>query len=245
VNDDDKFYYGLRCAEGSLVPTAGPCQAGEYVAGVVNGALECVDAAALVVDYVEQRCDLYAGWRDSCDGCVTAPSKWGYVDDATCMNGVGANDICTTAALGGNTIDLFGLNTDGDVNDDDKFYWGLSCAAGISAGGTVNGSCPPGQLVTGLNADGTVECDSPEPLVATQVRAGCYLYAGYRDSCDGCSLAPTKWGRVSTDDCLVGAGVATTCSTSVLGGQSVRLLGVNTDGDVDDNDKFYVGMRCF
>ena len=31
------------------------------------------------------------------------------------------------AALGATTVDLYGLGTDGDVNDDDTFYVGLRC----------------------------------------------------------------------------------------------------------------------
>jgi hypothetical protein len=34
------------------------------------------------------------------------------------------------------------------------------------------------------------------------------------------------------------------CLSSILGGQAVNLLGVNTDGDVGNDDKFYVGFAC-
>ena len=40
------------------------------------------------VGYVRSRGAVYLGWRDSCDGCTTAPSKWGLASDATCSNGV-------------------------------------------------------------------------------------------------------------------------------------------------------------
>jgi hypothetical protein len=43
------------------------------------------------------------------------------------MNGVGSNDTCTDATLGAETVRLFGLNTEGTVNNDDKFYTGFRC----------------------------------------------------------------------------------------------------------------------
>ncbi|MCA9624602.1 MAG: hypothetical protein KC731_36510, partial [Myxococcales bacterium] len=65
--------------------------------------------------------------RDSCTGCTTAPSRWGRVRSGGCDNGLGSTNTCTTATLGTATLHLFGLNTGGDVNDDDKFHFGWSC----------------------------------------------------------------------------------------------------------------------
>jgi hypothetical protein len=44
--------------------------------------------------------------------------------------------------------------------------------------------------------------------------------------------------------CDGGEGVNNTCVTTTLGSDAVTLFGLNTDGDVDDNDKLYIGMRC-
>ncbi|HVY49813.1 MAG TPA: hypothetical protein VHB21_28155, partial [Minicystis sp.] len=74
-----------------------------------------------------QHCNVYFGWQDSCDGCTTAPTKWGYASDTGCTNGAGANDTCTVASLGGQTVQLFGLNTGGDVDDNDKLHVGFVC----------------------------------------------------------------------------------------------------------------------
>lgn len=51
------------------------------------------------------------------------------MNDTACLNGAGADDTCSTHLLGsgGSVIRLFGLNTDGDVGDDDKFFYGLKC----------------------------------------------------------------------------------------------------------------------
>ena len=69
--------------------------------------------------YVRSKCYVYFGWRDSCDGCTSSPSKWGYMrGDGTCFK-TGTNSTCAGSWLG--------INTDGDVNGDDKFYIRLRC----------------------------------------------------------------------------------------------------------------------
>ena len=55
------------------------------------------------------------------------PEKWGRTNATICENGMGGNNTCQTATLGTETVQLFGLNTEGDVNGDDKFYVGLLC----------------------------------------------------------------------------------------------------------------------
>jgi hypothetical protein len=70
---------------------------------------------------------MYFGWRNDCKGCDYPPSKWGRVNHDACQLGTGANDTCQTAWLGGKAVNLFGLNTDGDVGEDDKFWIGMKC----------------------------------------------------------------------------------------------------------------------
>ena len=77
--------------------------------------------------YINNNCRLYLGWRDNCDGCTIPPAKWGYVNDSTCVNGAGVHNTCTTPNLAGEVVRTFGLNTDGDVGADDKFYVGFRC----------------------------------------------------------------------------------------------------------------------
>jgi hypothetical protein len=146
--------------------------------------------------------------------------------------------------LGGEAVQLFGLSTGGNVNDDDKFYVGLRCDPPMPEEGSATGACPPGQLVTGIEDDGAVTCASPAPLVASTFADRCALYFGWRDSCTGCTSAPSKWGAVTQNDCTNDLGAGSTCQTATLGGAAVELFGLNTDGDVDDTDKFYVGFRC-
>ena len=110
--------------------------------------------------------------------------------------------------------------------------------------GLVERSCPAGQLVVAIEADGQIRCASPLPAAEAVIRTGCQLYFGWRDSCDGCQLPPAKWGRVSHAACENGAGADDTCAPAQLNGNSVPLFGLNTDGDVDGNDKFYLGLQC-
>jgi hypothetical protein len=44
--------------------------------------------------------------------------------------------------------------------------------------------------------------------------------------------------------CTNGVGVQNTCVATTLGGVTVQLLGVAVEGDVGDDDKFHVGLRC-
>ena len=82
---------------------------------------------ATIRNYVNQNCRIYLGWRDSCDGCVNSPTKWGYATDTSCVNGVGTDNTCQTPNLGGELVQMFGLNPDGDVDGSDKIYVGLHC----------------------------------------------------------------------------------------------------------------------
>jgi hypothetical protein len=109
----------------------------------------------------------------------------------------------------------------------------------------VTTSCGPGNYVAGLNANGTPQCASLNAAIGAYVNQNCFVYYGWRDSCDGCGNAPAKWGRVNGNvDCGT-AGSDSGCVDANLGGAIVRLVGVNTDGDVNDDDKFYIGLKCF
>lgn len=100
------------------------CPAGSYVSGIdATGSIVCAGLAA----YVNQSCFLYLGWRDACDGCTTAPVKWGRTSANACENGAGVNNTCQSPTLGAEAVTLFGLNFDGTVDDNDKVYVGLKC----------------------------------------------------------------------------------------------------------------------
>jgi hypothetical protein len=244
VDGNDKLYLGWHCVPPVEENQNGPCPEGTFLWAVAPAGVECVTARDIIADYARSHCTLYAGTRDSCDGCTTPPAKWGRVSGTDCMNGAGADNTCTTPTLGDQTVETFGLNTDGDVNDDDKFYLGFQCGGAEKLEEEVDRSCPVGQLVVAVGSDGRVNCESPLVAAEAAIQTGCQLYLGWRDSCNGCTSPPAKWGRVSHADCASGAGANGTCAPADLGGVSVPLFGLNTDGDVDGNDKFYVGLRC-
>lgn len=244
VNDDDKFYTGFSCSAGSSTPVPAPCVAGELAVGLSGTQITCAPASGAILDYVRTSCSVYTGWRDSCDACTSAPSKWGRASTTSCSAGVGTGNTCTTATLGGTSVQLFGLNTGGDVDGNDKMYVGLRCTPPPAAVGSATGTCPAGRIMTGIEAGGAITCASPAPLVASYFAAHCTIYYGWSDNCDGCTAAPVKWGRAREGFCTNDVGGDSTCQDAVLGADTVRLFGLNTDGDVNGDDKFYVGFRC-
>lgn len=228
-------------------PDAGErrCPAGMFVTGLAaGGALVCSDLADAVRRYVDGSCRVHLGWQDRCDGCSGPPAKWGSVGASTCANGSGAGNSCITASVGTAPVRLFGLNPDGDVDGNDVLYAGLACSA--PAGQARTGGCPEGQFATGFDAAGQSLCAAPDTAARTAIGRDCFLYGGSRDECSGCTTTPpTKWDRVNDSLCqnLVGPN-GDTCTLPSLGGASVRMLGLDLDGDVNDDDQIYVGLRC-
>jgi len=87
------------------------------------------------------------------------------------------------------------------------------------------------------------ECVFLGSYIGSWIRTHCRVYFGQRDNCNSCTDDPTTWGYVRENHCYSGAGSYTTCHfSSDLG---VELLGVDMHGgDVDSNDKFYIGFDC-
>lgn len=243
VDNNDMFYLGWHCALAGETALAGPCEAGEHAVRVtVDGSVACMPTARLVADYVREHCSVFWGWRDGCSGCASPPSKWSRQRGVDCEVGAGADSVCGTPFVDGQWVTLAGVNTDGDVDDNDTFFVGLSCERGDATELASEDGCPFGTLLVGIDEDEAHVCASPSAAIAPGVRDGCRLQFGYRDGCGGCTTPPVKWGSVGTGSCQVGQGA--TCGDHDLGGTTVSLLGVRTDGDVDDNDKFYFGLTC-
>lgn len=189
---------------------------------------------------IGDRCGVYLGWRDSCNGCTDPPTKWGRASTNACSAGVGAQNTCTTPSLGGDTVQLLGVNLDGDTDGNDKLYGGMACAAADEQVGVA--PCPPGQAITGRYGSSWT-CGAVGGAVIDYIGQSCSLYLGWQDACDACTTAPAKWGFAG-GTCMNGAGADNTCSVATLGGAQVNLFGLNPDGDVDGNDKLHVGLRC-
>jgi hypothetical protein len=110
---------------------------------------------------------------------------------------------------------------------------------------SVATSCPSGQYVAGINANGTPQCASLNNAIRDYVNTNCFVYYGWRDSCGNCTDAPLKFGRVNgLTGCTVTGGDSN-CVNANLNGTSVTMVGINFDGDVNDDDKMYVGLKCF
>ena len=245
MDGNDKLYAGLHCSPDTAAGGAiGPCPAGQVVDGFNGTGWTCGSFASVAIQYVQQSCSIYLGWQDSCDGCTTVPAKWGYTSDNACTNGAGADSTCLPPApLGTDNVRLFGLNTDGDVDDNDKFHVALRCDPAAPATTMQTVKCPAGQFVSATLSGNGFRCDSPGPGIASYFAAHCTLYFGWHDGCDGCVDPPTKWGKVRASDCANGAGANNTCTQFTLD-QPVTMFGLDTDGNVDSNDTFYVGFRC-
>jgi hypothetical protein len=245
MDGNDKLYTGLHCTTEDDSGAIAPCPAGQLVSGFNGTAWTCSSYAAAVVAYVHANCSIYLGWQDGCDGCTSPPVKWGMTSNDTCANGAGADNTCIApTSLGLEQVRLFGLNTDGDVDGNDKFHVGLRCEPPGPGSSIQTSMCPTGQFVAETLAQGGFRCESPAASVAQYFGNHCTLYFGWHDSCDGCITPPTKWGSVRIGACTNGAGADDTCSKFTLGGQSVDMFGLSTDGNVDENDVLYVGFRC-
>jgi hypothetical protein len=219
------------------------CPPGEFATNVgAAGQITCTPIDELTRQALADHCSAYLGWRDNCDGCMTAPAKWGSASTASCMPGVGIGNTCTMPTLGGVAVHMFGLDLEGDVDGNDKLYGGLYCRGDSSGDGV--GPCPPGQLVDGFNGTAWT-CSSFAKTAIAFVKSSCSIYLGWQDNCDGCTTPPLKWGQTSDAACMNGAGADNTCiAPTALGTETVRLFGLSPDGDVDGNDKLHIGLRC-
>jgi hypothetical protein len=228
--------------DGMGVPAAA-CPADQLATDVTAASqVTCTTVDGFARQAMNDHCSAYLGWRDSCDGCTTAPAKWGRAGGTGCAPGIGANNTCTMQTLGGASVHLFGLDFDGDVNGDDKVHAGLHCTANSATDSMA--PCPAGHLVDGFNGTSWT-CSSFAKSAIAYVQSSCSIYLGWQDGCGGCTTQPSKWGYTSASACMNGAGADNTCNEpALLGTETVRLFGLSTDGDVDENDKFHIALRC-
>src|SRR5262249_32971765 len=155
------------------------------------GTIHCATVDAAAEAAINASCSLYVGWSDGCNGCATPPQKWGQVSSSSCQNGFGQDNTCSTFTLGSAEITMFGLNPDGDVDDNDKFFPSLHCEPGSTA--TTSGPCSAGTFATTVTGT-DITCTDAAGAVSDYVRQNCVLYTGITDKCDGCLLPPAKWG---------------------------------------------------
>jgi hypothetical protein len=244
MDGNDKLYAGLGCSADASENGVGPCPAGQLVDGFNGTAWTCSSLAKTAIAFVRASCSIYLGWQDGCDGCTTAPTKWGQTSDATCANGTGADNTCIAPTpFGTESIRLFGLSPDGDVDGNDKLHVALRCEPPPQSIETQTTVCPAGHYVSATMPNGSFRCESVNPIIARYFADHCTLYFGWHDGCDGCLTPPTKWGKVRDGACANGIGADSTCGKFTLGA-SIDMFGLSPDGDVDGNDMLYVGLHC-
>jgi hypothetical protein len=148
-------------------------------------------------------------------------------------------------ALTNSGAGVLSLQVDGTISGNGSGLVSVDAATlgGVAPSGFAGSgqACSAGSYISGIDANGDVVCSS----LAGYVNANCVFYLGWRDNCDGCSLAPTKWGEVRPGGCANGAGADNTCQNVLLGTENIDLFGLNPDGTVDGTDKFYLGFKCF
>lgn len=222
--------------------TESSCADGEIARGYDGTSLQCEALDADAQSAMNDNCQTYFGWRDSCNGCTEPPSKFGYANGSCSLVG-GADSQCVTQALDGNMVPMLGINTDGTVNNDDKFYAGFDCVDATPSNSTAS-LCPAGQFVTGIDAEGEVSCADLASLVTSWANESCGAYLGWIDNCSNCTEAPEKWVYAGGAECSPGAGQDNTCVSVNVDGRIVNLAALNSDGTVDDNDTFYLSVDC-
>lgn len=230
-------------ASGSTMVKPQACPEGMFATGFdAEGTMLCGGIGDGVAAAINSGCALHFGWRDTCNNCMDAPAKWGRVNGVECVSGNGDGNTCAEMMLGTATLPILGVNLDGNVNGDDKFYVGLHCPTlGESA---AAGPCEPGEVAVSWNETGFHTCYPIARLAARYVQESCSVYFGWRDGCDACTEPPSKWGHVEMLSCANGSGDDGTCTTPLLDGRWVTTFGLNTDGDVNGDDTFYAGLRC-
>lgn len=122
--DDNNTYGGSNFALSNR-----RCAAGELMTGIsASGAPECTSANDLVKNYVNSRCRLYLGWRDSCHNCSMEATKWVSLTQDSCSSWGTDNGCGLLATMGAGTPLRVGrLNFDGDVGNDDNLFIAMKC----------------------------------------------------------------------------------------------------------------------
>lgn len=95
---------------------------------------------------------------------------------------------------------------------------------------------------SGLRAEGaaiTVDQSFLNAQIRSWVRSHCRVQLGWRDECTNCDRAPSKHVTVQANgQCVDASGNDTRCR------DNNRWGGLNTDGDVNRDDVFYVRLEC-
>ncbi len=242
VDSNDRFHVGFSCFDSPTAPTTGTCPEGSFASAFVDGVVTCTPAANSILAWARGAASVYLGIRDGCNGatCTDPPNAWIRVSTDSFSPGAGTNNNELVTAVLGATVRLGGLRVLTDA-DNDRFYAGLAWTSPVP-NELVAATCPTGLLARGTDGLGNLICASPLPDAAVTLNASCRVFVGYRNECQTCTDPPARWAHASGLDCVPGPSSA--CIDATLNGTLVHLASFGLTGDVNDNDRFYLGFRC-
>ena len=235
---------GTGDGDGDGDVATGDCPEGEVVVGLGDSMPICGSFEPVARDAMNDGCRAHLGWVDACGDCTDPPQKLGYAGDDGCETVSGGTDTCGSVVLGSAALSLFGLNTDGAVNGDDRFFAGWNCEGGDDQWSQEPASCPDGTVATGLSGAGELICTDLSMAVIEWANDRCELTLGWRDTCENCTNVPTEWSTASGISCAPGAGNESDCLIVDVQGADVPLASLGMSGGVDFNDAFFIGLTC-
>lgn len=169
--------------------------------------------------------------------------KGGAAVDVQCGQCVGPDEVSFEYAGG--------VGKGGDAK-------GLQCDKCVGSGDLADGSVTGSKLSTfGLES-------KVNPMIRNYVNQNCFLVFGWADSCDACTK-PTRMGVINgsggytwetlNDDKDVDvftfdmagwpfSGGKVPTGQGQLKNEKVQMLGLGTAGDVNGDDRFFLGFRC-
>jgi len=233
ITIDDDVELAPRITLGTVPWAAFANRAGDArtLDGVTVEELRRVDVAISFTELVDVPPEVTAGDTDTLGGLSCIGGDIPFFDGAawTCL------PLANNACNAGDVVTGFDANG------------AIICDPPVDTG--VRGrSCPANQFMTGIAADGSPTCSTVDGVVRTYINTNCFIYVGWSDDCEGTCITADKAGRINQTTCqddLAANSDDNTCQTQNFGGFNVDTLGINFNGDVDGNDKLFVGLRCF
>jgi hypothetical protein len=116
--------------ESSLSAQSNRISAQESATDRLGADVNTLESTALdtadIKNYIHNKCHLYFGMRNQCNGCMDPPRRYGLVNQRTCYQH-GSEGSCNTFNLFGRDVRMLGLTPDRGVGRNDQFYIGLIC----------------------------------------------------------------------------------------------------------------------
>ncbi len=241
VGPDDRLFAGFGCAAIEELTEGGTrCPEGMVAVGVdpLTG-LRCSPIDLAVANWASEHCLATLAWAE-CENCAVSPTLSVGANAAGCTN----TSHCPTIETGGGSFSLGALHPGHSIDGNDTFYLSLACDEAVSESEAVQGTmCPEGSFVHGWDERGALICGRPFQQFSNTMRERCSAYLGWRDSCNDCVAPPSRWAGVTATGCS-GSTPGARCMLHEVDGAELWMASVGMSGNVDGDDKFYVGFQC-